>query len=131
MIRDFSFSDVCLPSGLEINEVVLDILRETYPMLCFLGCCDYDRDNIKFVILDRTTKETLQRFKYNGWDFRCGKVNKAFDEIAEWCENYCNPKLEPVKKPEPTIIRPHHCECCGAPLKKDQDKCEYCGTEYF
>ena len=37
-------------------------------------------------------------------------------------------KIEPY---EPIAIKPHHCECCGAPLKKDQDKCEYCGTELF
>ena len=36
-----------------------------------------------------------------------------------------------VSTTEPKIIKPHHCECCGAPIKKDQYKCEYCGTEYF
>ena len=116
-----------------IDEAAIRILSESYPKLRFTSCYDYDLLEIKFAVSNKTTWEILKTFKYDEWGFRhCGdETDKAFDEIAEWCENYCNPKPEPVKKPEPTIIRPHHCECCGAPIKKDQYKCEYCGTEYF
>lgn len=34
-------------------------------------------------------------------------------------------------KPNPVVIKPHHCECCGAPMPKGTTKCEYCGTEYY
>ena len=34
---------------------------------------------------------------------------------------------------KPKHISPHihNCINCGAPLRKDQHKCEYCNTEYF
>lgn len=37
-------------------------------------------------------------------------------------------KIEPY---EPIAIKPHHCECCGAPMPKGTTKCEYCGAEYY
>ena len=34
-------------------------------------------------------------------------------------------------EPNPVVIKPHHCECCGAPMPRGTIKCEYCGTEYY
>ena len=34
-------------------------------------------------------------------------------------------------KPKHISPHTHNCINCGAPLKKEQHKCEYCGTEYF
>lgn len=34
-------------------------------------------------------------------------------------------------KPKHISPHAHNCINCGAPLRKDQHKCEYCGTEYF
>lgn len=28
-------------------------------------------------------------------------------------------------------IQSHYCTSCGAPLRKNEAKCEYCGTEYW
>ena len=28
-------------------------------------------------------------------------------------------------------IKPHRCECCGAYLKENSSRCDYCLTEYF
>ena len=39
------------------------------------------------------------------------------------------PKTE--HKPKHISPHAHNCINCGAPLRKDQHKCEYCGTEYF
>lgn len=34
-------------------------------------------------------------------------------------------------KPKHISPHTHNCINCGAPLRKDRHKCEYCGTEYF
>lgn len=69
-------------------------------------------------------------------DYKALGGNGITDEIVNTikCDNklvICDTGTITSWEPAPKVIRPHHCECCGAPLKKDQDKCEYCGTELF
>lgn len=133
MTRDFSFSDICLPIDMTIDDAMVRILSESYPELRFTSCYDYDSLDIKFAISDKTTWEILKRFKFDEWGFRhhSDETNKAFDEIVKWCENYYNPKPEPIVEKVEVIVKPHHCECCGAPIPKGTTRCEYCGTEYY
>ena len=45
-----------------------------------------------------------------------------------WTELNYEEKM--IESPE-SIVIPHNCVNCGAPLSKGQCKCEYCGTEYY
>lgn len=51
---------------------------------------------------------------------------------AMGCNGYLTQLYTPTKhKSKAEDPHVHNCINCGAPLKKDQHKCEYCGTEYF
>lgn len=65
MKRNFSFNGICLPLGMRMEDAIIDILQEAYPNLRFLSCFDIDYNNIKFVILDKNTRDTLKKFKFD------------------------------------------------------------------
>ena len=69
-------------------------------------------------------------------DYKALGGNGITDEIVNTikCDNklvICDTGTITSWEPTPKVIRPHHCECCGAPMPKGTTKCEYCGTEYY
>ena len=73
--------------------------------------------------------KTIQSFEFENYSFL--DPYDTIGKVTEWCENYLRSKQEPVVNVTEKVIRPHHCECCGAPMPKGTTKCEYCGTEYY
>lgn len=123
-----------------VHEYIHETLISMFPELEIYTDYNIDYDTYKIMIMETTNirtesgrfaKDIIKKFTFDRVKFY--DPYEILDEVAQWCEDYLHPKpkKEPVVKIVEKVIKPHHCECCGAPLKKDQDKCEYCGTELF
>ena len=111
---------------------VQDVLSQSFPEFDILTDYDVDHNVIKVLIMDSGTKESIKRFKF---DHSLARYDPyaVIDDVTQWCYDYLNPKPEekPVAKISEKIIKLHKCECCGAPLPKEETKCAYCGAEYY
>lgn len=62
-------------------------------------------------------------------DIQCGEnVYDALCKIIRFCDDCIEQHTLPRNNDS---IQSHHCASCGAALKRNSDKCEYCGTEYW
>lgn len=114
----------------QIQDDVCNILHNAFPTLKFIVDYDVDREVLRVKLWDPCSQTVVEpkAFKFEIWKT---DIDEILNTIIEWYDSCFNPKPKPTVEKVEVIVKPHHCEFCGAPLKKDQRSCEYCGTEYF
>ena len=118
---------------------VIESLEQLYPDYFFESTYDPDRMVLKFAVCrnDGIT-EKLKEFRYDYWEIDCHDILREIRGYMDSLNTISAPTecqlisvsgtFEPA---EPAVVKPRKCECCGAPLPRGTERCEYCGTYYY
>ena len=120
---------------------LIEYLETTYPDFSFYSEYDALHETFSIKIESKTGIGSSKVFKYDLCRFDKPNVITVIDDIRDWmgetigtiksCDGLFICDTGTISPCEPVVIKPHHCECCGAPMSKGMTKCEYCGTEYY
>ena len=123
------------------KDYLIEYLETTYPDFSFYFEYDALHETFSIKIKSKTGMDNSKVFKYDLCRFDKPNVITVIDDIRDWMDEtigtiksgdglfICDTGT--ISPCEPVVIKPHHCECCGAPMPKGTTKCEYCGTEYY
>lgn len=104
---------------------ILSEIENIFPQMQVYFCEDIDYFKMHFTIISTKTKKVL------------GKIDMDYDsnmyevvcKILCFCDDYLYQHT--LVKTDSTSPQVHHCTSCGAALKRNSYKCDYCGTEYW
>lgn len=112
---------------------MLDILRAKYPGYDFTEEFDQFHNKQRVTVWSNVLRENRVRtFEYDIWR---DNVDNLIVDIDNYLYVGGNARLsrviDVVNNLKPDEPKPHHCVCCGAPIPRGREICEYCGVEYY
>ena len=115
---------------------VIECLEQLYPDYFFESTYDLDRMTLKIAICKNDgITEKLKEFKYDYWEIDGYDILKEIRGYMDSLNTISAPTecqlISAYGTFEPATAKPRKCECCGAPLPRGTERCEYCGTYYY
>lgn len=103
------------------EKKVIDYLEIKYPQFKFFICFMPISCRYQIEVANAKTFEILKSFLFD-----CGWYDNEmlFYRIIDIVSDYINKQTKETKSI-------HYCTACGAPLLKGQDRCAYCGCDYY
>ena len=103
---------------------IFDDIQEIFPQIQISICEDILHYETRFQFYSTKTQNILGQI-----DIQCGEnVYDALCKIIRFCDDCIEQHTLPRNNDSK---QSHHCTSCGAALKRDSYKCEYCDTEYW
>ena len=109
----------------------LNVLRDHHPELDIFDTSD-SRLNVRTItIMCKADQSIVAEFTYDLWSCSDRMVKDISDAIYKYERAKAFQRNVQVAGVFQSPVKPRKCECCGAPLPKGTEQCEYGGTLYY